>query len=121
MTNYKEIDEFKYDEKLLKIYFKKLFPICRSILGKGFRKSLEILGELVDLKKISVKSGTKVFDWTVPDEWNIDDAYLITPHGKKIAEFKKNNLHVVNYSQPINKVIEFDELKKTYFLYKKNA
>ncbi len=119
MKNYKSLDSYSFNKNLLKKYFKKLFPICRSIMGEGFRQSLNIIGELVDLKKINVKSGTKVLDWTVPKEWNIDDAYIVTPSGKKIADFKKNNLHIVNYSQPINKILDFKELKKRLFFIKK--
>ncbi len=103
------------DEKLLKKYFNRLYKINRSILGKGFRESLKVIGELVDLNLKNVKSGTKVLDWTVPNEWNINNAYIVTPDGKKIAEFKKNNLHVLNYSTPINKEIEFKNLKKHIF------
>ena len=105
------LDDF-VNEKLLKGYFNRLYKICRSILGKGFRESLDIIGEIVELNKKKVPSGTKVLDWTVPNEWNIRDAYIITPSGKKIANFKKHNLHVVNYSKPINKKISFEELKK---------
>ena len=81
------LDDF-VNEKLLKGYFNRLYKICRSILGKGFRESLDIIGEIVELNKKKVSSGTKVLDWTVPDEWNIRDAYIITPSGKKIANFK---------------------------------
>jgi aminopeptidase-like protein len=99
-------------EKLLKKYFDKLYKICRSILGKGFRDSLDIVGELVDLNIKKVKSGTNVLDWTIPNEWNINDAYIIDPNGKKIVKFKEHNLHVVGYSEPINKVVDLKELKK---------
>ena len=99
-------------EKLLKKYFDKLYKICRSILGKGFRDSLDIVGELVDLNIKKVKSGTNVLDWTIPNEWNINDAYIIDPNGKKIVKFKEHNLHVVGYSEPVNKVIDLKELKK---------
>ena len=81
------LNEF-INEKLLKSYFDRLYKIHRSILGKGFRESLDIIGEIVDLKKKKIKSGTNVLDWTVPDEGNIKDAYIITPSGKKIADFK---------------------------------
>ncbi len=107
------------DEKILKVYFNKLYKICRSILGEGFRDSLKILGELVDLDIKKVKSGTNVLDWTVPDEWNIKDAYIIDPKGKKLAEFKKHNLHIVGYSHPINKIVSLDELKKHIYTLKK--
>ena len=99
-------------EKLLKKYFDKLYKICRSIMGNGFRDSLNIIGELVDLNIKKVKSGTNVLDWTVPDEWNIKDAYIVDPNGKKIAKFKQHNLHVVGYSEPVNKVLDLKELKK---------
>lgn len=100
------------NEKTLEIYFDRLYKICRSILGKGFRESLDIIGEIVDLNKKEVKSGTKVLDWTVPDEWNINDAYIVTPSGKKIAKFKDHNLHVVQYSTPINKTLSLKQLKE---------
>ncbi len=64
------------------------------------------------LKIHSIKSGTKVFDWIVPDEWQINDAYILTPDGKKICQFKKHNLHVLNYSQAIDKEINLKELQK---------
>mgnify|MGYP001190977098 CR=1 FL=1 len=109
----KNFDYTKFaDEKLLKYQFNKLYKICRSILGQGFRESLNIIGQNVDLNKKKIKSGTKVLDWTVPDEWNIRDAFIISPSEKKIAEFKKNNLHVVGYSTPINKTMDLEELKK---------
>ena len=100
------------NKKVLKKYFKRLFPIPRSILGGGFRDSLNILGEIVDLSIKKIKSGTNVLDWTIPLEWFIEDAYIITPSGKKIADFKKNNLSVVNYSTPVNKTLSLINLKK---------
>ena len=74
-------------EKLEK-YFDKLWPICRSITGDGLRESLQIIGEIIPLEITEVPSGKQVFDWTVPNEWNIRDAYIITPQGEKIACFK---------------------------------
>lgn len=93
---------------------KELFPICRSITGQGFRDSLYILDNALgggNLQIHSIKSGTKVFDWIVPPEWYIKDAFIITPNGEKICDFKKHNLHVVNYSEGIDKEIELDELQ----------
>lgn len=93
----------------------KLFPICRSITGVGFRASLKILDDAMGggiLKIHSIKSGTKVYDWVVPQEWQINDAYIITPDGEKICDFKKNNLHVLNYSEGINDEISLDELQE---------
>lgn len=86
-----------------------LFPICRSITGKGFRQSLKMLDEAMGggiLKIHSIASGSKIFDWEVPAEWEINDAYIITPDGEKICDFKQNNLHVLNYSTGID--IELD-------------
>ena len=90
---------------------KKLFPICRSITGNGVRETLKIIKKhLPKLKIHEIKSGTKVFDWKVPSEWNIKDAYVLDKFGQKIINFKKNNLHLVGYSIPINKKIKKKEL-----------
>jgi len=88
-----------------------LFPICRSITGDGVRKSLKIISEYIPLSIYEVPTGTKVFDWETPKEWNIKDAYVKTPNGKKIIDFKKSNLHVLNYSTPINKKMSLTDLK----------
>ncbi len=86
---------------------KKLFPICRSITGKGTLKTLKEIKykHLKNLKIKKISSGTKVFDWKIPPEWNINDGYVIDKNSKKIIDFKTNNLHVVNYSTPQNKII----------------
>lgn len=99
-------------EKKLEEYLDRLFPICRSITGNGVRETLKIISEIVPLNVHEIASGTQVFDWIVPKEWNIKDAYIITPDGRKIADFKKHNLHIVNYSIPVHKKISFEELKK---------
>lgn len=91
-------------------YFDELWPICRSITGNGLRESFKILQNLIPLKLSEVETGTNVFDWIIPKEWNIEEAYIITPEGKKICDFKVNNLHVVNYSVPIEKELSFEEL-----------
>jgi len=88
----------------------RLFPICRSITGNGVRKTLKILQEQVPLKIHEVKSGTKVFDWTVPPEWNIRDAYVADKAGNRIIDFKKNNLHVVGYSKPVDITMSLQKL-----------
>lgn len=90
-----------------------LFPICRSITGNGVRKTLKIIKKYFPkLKVYEVPSGTKVFDWNVPPEWNINDAYVIDKNNKKIIDFKKNNLHLVGYSMPINKILTKKKLFK---------
>lgn len=91
---------------------KELFPICRSITGDGFRKSLSILKNILpDMNVFEVPTGTKCFDWGVPQEWNIQDAYIIDPEGSKICDFQKSNLHVMGYSAPVNKKMTLDELQ----------
>ena len=88
----------------------KLFPICRSITGNGLRQTLSIIKKLLpNLKILEINSGTKVFDWVVPPEWNIKDAYVKDKYNKKIIKFKKNNLHLVGYSVPLNKKIRKKE------------
>ena len=92
---------------------KELYPINRSITGEGVRKTLDLIKKKVPLKKKFFKSGKKVFDWTIPKEWNIKKAYILDlKNNKKYANFNVNNLHIVGYSQPINKIITLDELKK---------
>lgn len=94
-------------------YARRLFPICRSLTGDGVRETLRIIKEICgDLEVYEVPTGTKVFDWEIPEEWNIRDAYIIDPDGKKIADFKENNLHVMGYSEPVDKTLSLDELKE---------
>ncbi len=98
-----------------------LFPICRSITGNGVRKTLEIIKQhLPNLQIHEVRTGTKCFDWTVPKEWNISDAYIESLDGKKIIDFKKNNLHVMSYSTPVDEIIGLNELKKHLYTLKNN-
>lgn len=90
----------------------RLWSINRSITGDGVRKTLEILKELIpELHIHEIESGTKVFDWVVPREWRVRDAYLIDPFGKKICDFKTNNLHLVGYSTPVHTKMTLDELQ----------
>ena len=85
---------------------KDLYPICRSITGDGVRESLKIVKEIInDLKIVEIKSGSKVFDWTIPKEWNIRDAYITNSEGTKIIDFKNCNLHVLNYSTSVDKTV----------------
>ena len=95
---------------------KDLFPINRSITGPGVRDTLNYINKkFPDLKIHKVKSGTKAFDWIVPNEWIIKDAYIKDKNGNKIIDFRKNNLHVIGYSSPINKVINLKKLKPNLF------
>jgi aminopeptidase-like protein len=87
-----------------------LFPICRSITGDGVRETLRIVGDEIPLEVHEVPSGTEVLDWTIPDEWNIDDAY-IARGGERIVDFQASNLHVVSYSEPTRVVLSLEELR----------
>ena len=100
---------------------KVLFPICRSLTGPGVRKTLKIIKEKIPKLKIkSIKSGTKVFDWIVPPEWDVTDAYVLDKDGLKIIDFKKNNLHLFGYSIPLKKTLTKKDLfKNLYFLKKR--
>ena len=90
----------------------RLFPICRSITGAGVRETLGILGEyLPGLEVHEIPSGTKAFDWTVPDEWNITGAYLEGPDGERVIDFADSNLHVVSYSMPVDAEFTLEELE----------
>jgi len=79
-----------------------MYPICRSITGNGVRETLGLIQQHIPLLVHEVPSGTQVFDWTVPKEWNIRDAYIKNSEGERIIDFKKSNLHVVNYSVPVH-------------------
>lgn len=104
-------------EKIYKL-MQELFPICRSITGEGTRKTLFELKKIVPQMQIyEVPSGTQVFDWTVPKEWNIYEAYIENSKGEKIIDFKKNNLHVVNYSVPVDQNMSLNNLKKIVHTY----
>ena len=96
-------------------FAKQLFPVCRSITGDGTRRSLRMLGDRIDLQVSEVPTGTEVFDWTVPREWNIRDAYIKDPNGERVVDFQSNNLHVLNYSTPIRAKLPLTELKAHIF------
>lgn len=90
-----------------------LFPLCRSITGKGTRDTLlRLQKEVPEINIFEVKSGTKVFDWTIPKEWSIEEAYIENSKGEKVVDFKDNNLHVVGYSIPVDEVVSLDILNQ---------
>jgi aminopeptidase-like protein len=92
-----------------------LYPICRSITGAGLRETLRMLGKHVPLTLHEVPTGTQVFDWTVPKEWNIRDAYVKNSRGERVIDFRSSNLHVVNYSVPVRRNMNLAELKTHLF------
>lgn len=92
-----------------------LYPICRSITGEGVRQTLRLVQRHIPLTIHEIPSGTKVFDWTVPKEWNIRDAYIKNARGERIVDFNKSNLHVVGYSVPVKKKVSLQELKEHLF------
>lgn len=110
-----DFDNIEYDldktGKEMHDLMTELYPICRSITGDGVRKTDNILSRHIPLEIHEVPTGTPVFDWVVPKEWNINDAYVIDPNGEKIIDFKKSNVHLMSYSIPINAKMSLDELK----------
>ena len=92
-----------------------LYPICRSITGDGIRRTLALIHSRVPLQTIEVNSGTPVFDWTVPKEWNIRDAYIKDPHGQRVVDFQQCNLHVMSYSTPLRATMTLGQLKPHLF------
>ncbi|MET8851131.1 DUF4910 domain-containing protein [Amycolatopsis sp. NPDC004625] len=90
----------------------RLYPICRSITGDGVRQTLDIIGEHISLERHEVPTGTAVLDWTIPQEWNIRDAYVATPSGERVIDFRESNLHVVGYSVPVRQRMPLSELRE---------
>lgn len=106
----KQVGEYCHD------LAKRLYPICRSLTGPGVRETLAILSDhMQGLVIHDVKSGTAAFDWIVPEEWVIRDAYISDENGKKVVDFKNHNLHVLGYSEPVDKILSLDELQKNLY------
>ena len=109
-----EIDSHAVGEEMYRL-IEDLYPICRSITGDGVRQTLRILGEHIPLEVHEVVSGTPVFDWVVPKEWNIRDAYVKNAAGERVIDFREHNLHVLNYSVPVKKTVSLAELREHLF------
>jgi aminopeptidase-like protein len=106
-----KISTDKIGEEIYRL-ISELYPLCRSITGNGVRESLSILQRHIPLEIHEVPSGSKVFDWIVPKEWNIRDAFVKNSKGEKVIDFRKSNLHVLNYSVPVKKKVSLAELKE---------
>lgn len=109
----KDFDQ-KHPEALrleLHRFARDLYPICRSITGEGLRRTLGIIQSRIPLQLVEIPTGTPVFDWTVPREWNIRDAFIKTADGRRVVDFHKSNLHVLNYSIPVHAKMPLHELK----------
>ena len=89
-----------------------LFPLCRSITGEGLRATLRYIAEHIPLQVQEVPSGTRVLDWEIPDEWNIRDAAVCRLSGERVIDFRRNNLHVLQYSVPVDQVVSREELEE---------
>ncbi len=92
-------------------FVREIFPICRSITGEGVRQTLDLVGQRIPLTRYEVPSGTQVFDWQVPLEWNIRDAWVKDSSGRRVIDFQKSNLHVVSYSTPVRESLSLAELR----------
>ena len=108
------------EKKIIEQSLSELFPITRSITGSGNRKTLKFIQKKIPISIKEIKSGTKIFDWKIPLEWKISDAYIKDTNKNKIIDFKKSNIHVVNYSIPVNGIYSWNELKNHIFYNKKD-
>ena len=97
-----------------------LYPICRSITGDGIRQTLALIQARIPLQLSEVPSGTPVFDWIVPKEWNIRDAYIKGPDGKRVVDFRQHSLHILNYSTPVHAIMPLSQLKPHLFTLPEN-
>jgi aminopeptidase-like protein len=88
----------------------RLFPLCRSLTGDGVRATLDAIEEQIPIQRTEIASGTRIFDWIVPDEWNIRDAYIAAPDGTRVVDFQRSSLHVVSYSEPVRARLSLGDL-----------
>jgi len=91
---------------------RRLFPLCRSLTGDGVRATFDVLAEEIPITRIEIPSGTRVFDWIVPEEWNVRDAYIASPDGTRVVDFRRSSLHVVSYSEPVRTTLPLDALRE---------
>jgi len=110
LTEFQEKDAAAIGKEL-HLFASQLYPICRSITGDGIRRTLAMIAERIPLRISEVPTGTEVFDWTVPKEWNIRDAYIKDAGGTRVVDFQRLNLHVLNYSTPVRATMSLGELR----------
>jgi aminopeptidase-like protein len=91
---------------------RRLFPLCRSLTGDGVRATFDVLGEEIPITRTEIPSGTRVFDWIVPNEWNLRDAYIASPDGTRVVDFQRSSLQVVSYSEPVRTTLSLEELRE---------
>jgi aminopeptidase-like protein len=117
MRPLKELDQRNLAEigREIHQFASELYPICRSITGDGIRQTLALISNRIPLQTFDVATGTQVFDWTVPKEWNIRDAYIKDRSGKRVVDFQQCNLHVMSYSTPVQLTLPLSELKSHLF------
>jgi aminopeptidase-like protein len=109
MTTHATLGDEAYD------LMRRLFPLCRSLTGDGVAGTFDLIEEHIPITRTEVPSGTRVFDWVVPDEWNIRDAYVAAPDGTRVVDFRDSTLHVVSYSEPVRATLSLDELRERLF------
>jgi aminopeptidase-like protein len=102
--------DFEALKELSDEYLTKIFPLNRSILNSGVKDTLDILKQVIDFDILKINSGYCCYDWEVPEQWEIDDAFIAVDN-ERIVDFKNNNLHIINYSESVDKIMSFDELK----------
>jgi aminopeptidase-like protein len=90
----------------------RLFPFCRSLTGDGVRATFDVLEDEIPIKRTEIPTGTRVFDWIVPDEWNLHDAYIAAADGTRVVDYRHSTLHVVSYSEPVRTTLPLDELRE---------
>jgi aminopeptidase-like protein len=115
LAGHKEVFKDEGLGKKLHDFMVELYPICRSITGEGVRETLRAIQKRIPVEVHEVSSGTRVFDWTVPLEWNVTDAYVMDRQGKRVIDFKAHNLHLMSYSVPVRKKMSLKELRSHLF------
>jgi len=90
----------------------RLFPLCRSLTGEGVRSTFDVLEEHIPIARVDLPSGTRVFDWIVPDEWNVRAAYIVAPDGRRVVDIERSSLHVVSYSEPVRATMPLEQLRE---------